>query len=66
VGEHLGFNDPRTWFARGSIDDVLAKDGLTRRLAMSGQHYSVMPLLLQSTDLVCALPHNRYRDVLNP
>ncbi|WP_245284368.1 LysR family transcriptional regulator [Bradyrhizobium sp. WSM2254] len=52
---------------RGFIDDVLAKDGLTRCVAVSVQHYSVVPLLLQSTDLVCTLPErflNRYRDVL--
>jgi len=52
---------------RGFIDDVLAENGLTRRVAVSVQHYSVVPLLLQSTDLVCTLPQRflkRYQDVL--
>ncbi len=41
---------------RGFIDDILASKGLARRVAVSVQHYSVVPLLLQSTDLVCTLP----------
>lgn len=52
---------------RGFTDDILAKNGLTRRVAVSVQHYSVVPLLLQSTDLVCTLPQRflrRYNDVL--
>lgn len=52
---------------RGFIDDILAKNGLTRRVAVSVQHYSVVPLLLQSTDLVCTLPRrflSRYQDAL--
>nr|WP_283815584.1 LysR family transcriptional regulator [Bradyrhizobium campsiandrae] len=52
---------------RGFIDDILAQKSLTRRVAVSVQHYSVVPLLLQSTDLVCTLPMrflSRYHDVL--
>lgn len=52
---------------RGFIDDVLAASGLTRRVGVSVQQYSVVPLLLQSTDLVCTLPLrflNRYRNTL--
>jgi DNA-binding transcriptional LysR family regulator len=41
---------------RGFIDDILAEKGLTRRVCVSVQHYNVVPLLLQSTDLVCTLP----------
>ena len=41
---------------RSFIDDILAEHGLTRRVAVSVQYYSVVPLLLQSTDLVCTLP----------
>ena len=41
---------------RGFIDDILAEKNLTRRVCVSVQHYSVVPLLLQSTDLVCTLP----------
>ncbi|QPF84145.1 LysR family transcriptional regulator [Bradyrhizobium genosp. L] len=49
------------------VDDILATRGLTRHVAVSVQHYSVVPLLLQSTDLVCTLPLrflNRYRGSL--
>jgi DNA-binding transcriptional LysR family regulator len=52
---------------RSFIDDVLTTNGLTRRVAVSVQHYSVVPLLLQSTDLVCTLPLrflNRYKGAL--
>jgi DNA-binding transcriptional LysR family regulator len=52
---------------RGFIDDLLAEEGLTRRVCVSVQHYSVVPLLLQSTDLVCTLPQrflSRYADTL--
>jgi DNA-binding transcriptional LysR family regulator len=52
---------------RSFIDDILATNELTRRVAVSVQHYSVVPLLLQSTDLVCTLPQrflSRYHDVL--
>jgi DNA-binding transcriptional LysR family regulator len=41
---------------RGFIDDILAASGLARRVGVSVQHYSVVPLVLQSTDLVCTLP----------
>jgi DNA-binding transcriptional LysR family regulator len=40
----------------GFVDDILAESQLTRRVALSVQHYSVVPLLLKSTDFVCTLP----------
>jgi DNA-binding transcriptional LysR family regulator len=52
---------------RSFIDDILAANGVTRRVAVSVQQYSVVPLLLQSTDLVCTLPLrflNRYQNDL--
>jgi DNA-binding transcriptional LysR family regulator len=52
---------------RGFIDDILGEKGLTRRVGVSVQYYSVVPLLLQSTDLVCTLPQrflSRYPDTL--
>jgi DNA-binding transcriptional LysR family regulator len=52
---------------RSFVDDILAEHGLTRRVAVSVQHYSVVPLLLQSTDLICTLPQqflNRFPDKL--
>jgi DNA-binding transcriptional LysR family regulator len=41
---------------RGFIDDLLAEKGLQRRVAVSVQYYSIVPLILESTDLVCTLP----------
>lgn len=41
---------------RSFIDDVLAKLGRTRHVGVSVQYYSLVPLILQSTDLVCTLP----------
>jgi DNA-binding transcriptional LysR family regulator len=52
---------------RSFVDDILAEHGLTRRVALSVQYYSVVPLLLQSTDLICTLPQQflmRFRDKL--
>jgi DNA-binding transcriptional LysR family regulator len=40
----------------GFIDDVLSEKGLARRVGVSVQYYSVVPLILQTTDLVCTLP----------
>jgi DNA-binding transcriptional LysR family regulator len=54
---------------RSFIDDILAEHGLTRRVAVSVQYYSVVPLLLQSTDLICTLPQqflSRFPDKLLP
>jgi DNA-binding transcriptional LysR family regulator len=53
---------------RSFIDDILAEKGLARRVCVSVQHYNVVPLLLQSTDLVCTLPLrflSRYADTLD-
>ncbi|MGJ4944448.1 LysR family transcriptional regulator [Bradyrhizobium sp. HKCCYLS1011] len=52
---------------RGFIDEILAASGKRRHVAVSVQHYSVVPLLLQSTDLVCTLPQrflSRYSNAL--
>lgn len=52
---------------RGFIDDILAAQGLRRRVGVSVQYYSLVPLLLQATDLVCTLPArflDRYSNVL--
>jgi DNA-binding transcriptional LysR family regulator len=54
---------------RGFIDDILKDKGFTRRVGVSVQFYSVVPLILQSTDLVCTLPArflSRYSDTLRP
>ena len=54
---------------RGFIDDILAQQGFVRRVSASVQYYSLAPLLLQSTDLVCTLPARlveRYADTLSP
>jgi DNA-binding transcriptional LysR family regulator len=51
----------------GFIDDILTSSGKRRHVAVSVQHYSVVPLLLQSTDLVCTLPQrflSRYSNTL--
>ncbi|HEV2675986.1 MAG TPA: LysR family transcriptional regulator [Aliidongia sp.] len=40
----------------GFVDDILQARGLTRRVVMSVPYYGIVPLLLQSTDLVCTLP----------
>jgi DNA-binding transcriptional LysR family regulator len=38
------------------VDTLLAEQGLTRRVGVSVQFYSIVPLILQSSDLVCTLP----------
>ncbi|KJC37394.1 LysR family transcriptional regulator [Bradyrhizobium sp. LTSP849] len=40
----------------GFVDDILEQQGLKRRVSVSVQHYSVVPLILQTTDLVSTLP----------
>ncbi|AME28330.1 MULTISPECIES: LysR family transcriptional regulator [Burkholderiaceae] len=41
---------------RSAIDDLLKELGYARRVGMSVQYYSLVPLILQTTDLVCTLP----------
>jgi len=41
---------------RSFIDDILAEKGLTRRVGLSVQYYSIVPMILQSTNFVCTLP----------
>ncbi|MGZ3699380.1 MAG: LysR family transcriptional regulator [Bdellovibrionota bacterium] len=53
----------------GFIDDILHEKGLARRVGVSVQYYSVVPLILQTTDLVCTLPArflSRYQAALTP
>jgi DNA-binding transcriptional LysR family regulator len=40
----------------GFVDDILEQQGLNRRVGVSVQYYSVVPLILQATDLVSTLP----------
>lgn len=40
----------------GFADDILQAQGLARRVEVSVQHYGLVPLLLQATDLVSTLP----------
>jgi DNA-binding transcriptional LysR family regulator len=52
----------------GFVDTILEAKGLTRRVAVSVQHYGIVPLLLQATDLVSTLPGRflaRYADDLD-
>ena len=52
---------------RGFIDESLEKGGFARRVGVSVQYYSVVPLMLQTTDLVSTLPSrflDRYADSL--
>lgn len=39
----------------GFIDEMLEAKGGARRVAVSVQHYSLVPLILETTDLVCTL-----------
>jgi len=41
---------------RSLIDEILEEKGGARRVAVSVQHYSLVPLILEHTDLVCTLP----------
>ena len=41
---------------RPMIDLALAKRGLQRRIAVTVPHFISMPLMVQSTDMVCTLP----------
>jgi DNA-binding transcriptional LysR family regulator len=53
--EHLVVSGAANGF-HGFIDDVLAENGHSRRVGVSVPYYNIVPLLLQSTDFVCALP----------
>jgi DNA-binding transcriptional LysR family regulator len=51
----------------GFIDDILRQKGFERQVAVSVQYYSLVPLILETTDLVCTLPARflaRYADRL--
>jgi DNA-binding transcriptional LysR family regulator len=41
---------------RSFVDTLLQEKGLERRVVVSVQYYSIVPLILESTDLVCTLP----------
>jgi hypothetical protein len=40
----------------GFVDDILKDKSFTRRVGVSVQFYSVVPLILSLTNLVCTLP----------
>lgn len=42
--------------ARPMIDLALSKRGLQRRIAVTVPHFISMPLMVQSTDMICTLP----------
>ena len=42
--------------ARGFVDDILAEHGLTRRIALTVNQFSVAPGIVAESDLVTALP----------
>ncbi|WP_426142519.1 LysR family transcriptional regulator [Pseudomonas sp. DWP3-1-2] len=51
-----------------SIDELLTQRSLTRKVGVSVQSYSLVPLILQNSELVCTLPArflNRYKNVLD-
>jgi DNA-binding transcriptional LysR family regulator len=41
---------------RSFVDDLLEEQGYQRRVVASVQHYSLVPLIVETTDLVCTLP----------
>lgn len=52
---------------RSFVDDILQEQGYQRRVVASVQYYSLVPLILETTDLVCTLPArflNHYADRL--
>lgn len=52
----------------GFMDDVIARTGRTRQVAVSVQQYHLAPLVLEATDYVCALPERflqRFSDRLD-
>ncbi len=44
--------------ARGNVDDVLAQSGLKRKIAMTVNHFSLIPSILKDSDLVCVTPQS--------
>jgi DNA-binding transcriptional LysR family regulator len=51
----------------GVVDEALAREGYSRRVGVSVQYYNLVPVMLQATDLVCALPARllaRYAETL--
>jgi DNA-binding transcriptional LysR family regulator len=53
--EHL-LVSPQSGGFRGSVDEILAGLGRSRRVAMSVQNFMVVPFILEATDLVSTLP----------
>jgi DNA-binding transcriptional LysR family regulator len=41
--------------AGGAVDDALARQGKTRRVAVMGPHFLVMPFIVAASDLVVTL-----------
>lgn len=52
--EHALFTLARD--GRGAVDDVLATQGLTRRVRMALPHLMALPEILRATDLIAAVP----------
>ena len=44
--------------ARANVDDVLAQRGLQRRIAMTVNHFSLIPPILMDSNLVCVTPQS--------
>ncbi|MFD2206250.1 LysR family transcriptional regulator [Kiloniella antarctica] len=44
--------------ARGNVDEALAQQGLRRRVAMTVNHFSLIPSILKDSNLVCVTPQS--------
>jgi len=44
--------------AKGNVDDVLAQQGLKRKIAMTVNHFSLIPPILRDSNLVCVTPQS--------
>ncbi|MEH6630905.1 MAG: LysR family transcriptional regulator [Halopseudomonas aestusnigri] len=44
--------------ARGNVDDALAQQGLKRKIAMTVNHFSLIPSILKDSNLVCVTPQS--------
>jgi DNA-binding transcriptional LysR family regulator len=52
--------------ARGFVDDKLAEKGLTRRVAMTVNHFSAAPAIVEGSDLVLTAPTKIIERYLGP
>ncbi|WP_419905580.1 LysR family transcriptional regulator [Kiloniella sp.] len=44
--------------ARGNVDEALAQQGLERKIAMTVNHFSLVPSILKDSNLVCVTPQS--------